>query len=250
MKSFAFILTLILITGGLTLGSFGMPNEIPLPGSNDIEKYFMENIDRFQDTFLYPKFELKIMRIKPLNYDTIFSKHRIFQVDIDRLYLEIVYPGTMISSGYFATDGKEILYLNRTNTDNIETLFKNENIQIDELDATTFCSFLSQTLLTDRGYSCRVISSVSEIIDFARANKGYEVNDAEIEKFGSDIHPPKISGDRESGWEVEFYTIGEMMYSAKKVARHLFKISGQYKIQHTEEILTTQAFSKIPHIMY
>ena len=250
MKSFTFMTVIILIAFSIASTSLGAAKEIPLPGSNDIEKYFMENINRFKKTDRFPKFGLNIRRIKPLNYDTIFSKHRIFQVDIDRMYLEIVYPGTFSSSGYFATDGKDILYLNRTNTDNTETLFKNENIQIDELDATTFCSFLSLTILTNGAKSYRVISSVSEIIDFAQANKGYEVNYVEIGKFGSDIHPPKISGDRESGWEIEFYTFGGWMHEVTTVARHLFKISSQYKIQYAEDILTTQAFSKVPRIMY
>jgi hypothetical protein len=250
MRYIAFTLTLILIAGGTTLGSFGASNKIPLPGSKDIEKYFMENINRFRIPFYDPEIELDIMRIESLPCHSIFSKHRIFQVKISRPYLEIIYPGTFISNGYFATGGKEILYLNRSNRDNIETLFKNENIQIDELDATTFCLFLSQTLLTDGARSYRVISSVSEIIDFAQSEKGYEVNDPEITKFENDIHPPKISGDRGSGWEIEFYTFGGWMHKVTKVARHLFEISDQYKIRHTQEVLTTQVFSKIPRIVY
>ena len=247
MKSFTFMTLIILIVLSIASSSFCEVDNIPLPSSKDMKKYFMEN---FSIRRWGSEIDLDIMRIESLPYDRIFSKHRIFKVHISRRNLEIKYPGTFISSGYFSTDGKEILYLNWTDTDNIETLFKNENIQIDKLDATTFCSFLCQTLLTYESSSYKVISSVSEIIDFAHANKGYEVNNAEIGKFESDIHPPKISGNKESGWEVEFYSWGGWIHKVTIVSRHLFKISGQYKIQHRKEILTKQIFSKVPRIIY
>jgi hypothetical protein len=79
---------------------------------------------------------------------------------------------------------------------------------------------------------------------------GYEINETEMEKIKNTIQPPKISGNIIFGWKVEFYSWGGSLNEITDVSRHVFKISGKYKIRHTEETLTTHIFPKVPNVMY
>lgn len=271
MRFFIFLSGTILIAIIIASDSIGVYSELPLPDANDVNRYFKENSQRFYHRSPYNK-DFNADHITPVPFYSIFKSHIIFWVRCDSSrYLENLVIGSNASYGLFASNGKEILYLSRSNMENIGTLFKNEKIQIDEVDAKIFCDFLSLTILKNEYNSYKVISSISDIINQVRTDSyrltiredrsvqtfhcessvGYEINEAEINKIKDLIHPPKISGNKIFGWKVEFYSWGGSLNEVTDVSRHVFKISGKYKVRHTEwETLTTQIFSKIPTVMY
>jgi hypothetical protein len=230
----------------------------------------MEYNQRFYRRSTYDK-DFNADHITPVPFSGIFRSYNIFWVRCDSSrYLENLVIGSNASYGIFASNGKEILYLSRSNMDNVGTLLKNEKIHIDSVDAKTFCDFLSLAILKNEYNSYKVISSTSDIINQVRTDSynpplredrsvqtfhcersfGYEINEAEINKIKNLIHPPKISGNKIFGWKVEFYSWGGSLHKVTDVSRHVFEIYSNYKILHTEETLTTQIFSKIPTVMY
>jgi hypothetical protein len=252
MKLFFFIIALMFFIVSIASNSLGGENQIPLPGAIEIKKYISDNLKRFNNVTSYPEIAINITCIEKDDFSSrIFNKHCIFKVTISEpYYLEIIRDGSIEAKGYFASDGKEILYLNHSNLDNIEKLFKEEYIQIEKSDIFDLCWFLSSILLTDGPKSYEMIQTNSELIAYAQTHAGYEVNDKILKKLEKELHPPKVSGNKEIGWEIEFFTYGGPMHDKREVRLQLIQISPQYKIRPVTEILTTQAFSKIPEIIY
>lgn len=271
IKSFSFIPAAIFIVLIIISNTIGASDEIPLPDAGDIKKYVIENSYRFnQKKSLFEK-EFSADHIFPQPLYSFFKSYNIFGVRSNSSRcLDNWVIGSNASYGCFASNGNDILYLSRSNLDNIGTLLKNEKIHINEMDANIFCDFLSLTFLKYRYNTYKVISSISDITDQVTTDPscspvnqfrsdlsvyfeclyGYEINESEINKIESLIHPPKISGNKIFGWKVEFYSWGGSLHEVTDVSRHVFKISGKYTIQYTEEPLTTQVFSKIPPVMY
>lgn len=253
MKIRLYLFAFILIFANSVLGSTNYGSEIPLPGEKDIENYIWENINRFNNTKYLKNSGVNILNIKSIPaWDSLFHNHRIFQVSIMQGYLEGG-VNSFGSSGYFSTDGHSLLYLSRTNKDNIEALFMAERCQIDAVfktDKNDFLHFLCQTLIADGSIHYNLLFSTSGLVDFEQKNEGYEVNNKALKKIENKIQAPKISGHKDIGWEIEFYTFNGWMHELKTISRHLVKISTQYEIIHIEQVLTNAAFSRVPAILY
>lgn len=208
------------------------------------------NVERFQEWFEEEQRQLescKAEQILPWTYEGgFFRKHSILEITIipgDYLAWPHL-PGRHASTGLFAFDGETLYYLHGDQAQ-LEAIFRAEARPIHQTNAYHMAYFLTKVLLGEEGHHL-ILSSDLDMLTHGVGD--YELNFEEMKSWLGRILSPKILGDSETGWRLEFSTLSEALLKPNTITNYHFYISPDFSITIEKIILTGNAFSRLPNI--
>ena len=205
-----------------------------LPSENELKIFISEIFIEYDST----KYEVsKIKNIGPFPLAENFKKFSLFEASINDAFLEIgTLPAISYSSGIFATDGEKIFYLygsNENRLDAIETILKEEGIEINKENISEFIDFFSRIIFT---YRFNYHDPVLESDEIKRLNS---LPDSQLKKTVR-VKKPLLKKIAKDHWYIEYFSLGGWMGSSNTLSLQRIYIAPDYKISHSSQIISKE----------
>jgi hypothetical protein len=190
---------------------------------------------------------VKVWGVEPYEFEGLLRRHLVFRACAETWTLETHVLPSGGTCGNFATDGEKIWYLGGVRKQkNLESLLRDEGVRLDRADPVKLSELLSKLLLDQRNTFYRVLPSAADI-----PKRGCcDLNEAERPKYEGKVKPPAVTGDGQSGWAVEFYTLSGWMHETFVLTRHVVEVSPRYEVTRRDEVLSEHVFSRSFGIVY
>lgn len=197
---------------------------------------------------------------RPTNYGHIFTRHNVFFARNNCLPL---YRIVMPSGGWLglvAFDGTDLNELTPDSPSELTRVLRVEGDRLFRSDPRPLALFFIDALSWDEhGIHPILIESREQIVgseqcrppfdDFCHAGE-FEVDQQELVRYQSSLNPPRIRGNSEQGWVIEYVAI-EVGTAGHRgiIQKWRVDVRPDFRAEARAETLSTHVFHKVPQYM-
>ena len=191
------------------------------------------------------------MRIEPIDDGGFFRSACVFQMTVRDAFLEGAWLPLGLTYGLFALGAGGLCYLQHER-DNLERLLRDEGRSLDRFAPAALAALLAEALGRSKNASHDVLASPLHLREYGVGCFGgdYRLNPREWDRAAPQLTAPRLCGDAEAGWQLEFCSVFGWMHDKQTLFRHRYRFSPDYRIESSQQILSRKIFARVPLVRY
>lgn len=218
-----------------------------------VEKYLRENFKKAPVSWLgkilgeSTEYLYSIINTEEYECNKYFSKIKLILVTVDAPYLDMPHLPSSRTSGVFAINENLCLNLSHSKPENFSKVLEQEG-NIKNIPALELAKLSCDALLSNRGKRHQVLNSFRDIELIASNKEGYIIDQQQAKIINNILSSPKLV-ENNGEYSLKFFTLYGWMHDCRIVNAFYFKISREFSISYSNEVISEKIFSTTPFII-